>query len=314
MARGYDATNPEKSFDSDTCLLTGILARVPARTVSSISKCYLNSGYQVLRKIGGGSYSQVKEVSQGQHRFAVKVIDTTRVSDDFKGRFLPRELEILSRIDHRHIVNVLRIFKASEKVFIVMDLAEDGDLLCYIKKKKFLSDSRSRIYFLQIIDALNYLHGLDVAHRDLKCENILMKSSRHVKLADFGFSRPCSKDGRRVLSRTFCGSTFYASPEVLQGKAYNPKLYDVWSLGCILFIMLCGVMPFDDTDPKLQVKQQLCRNIAYPKTPVVSPEAKDLLRWMLEPDVLMRTSVPRILSHPWLSSKSGGDNNFLNSL
>ncbi|XP_022653496.1 testis-specific serine/threonine-protein kinase 3-like isoform X2 [Varroa destructor] len=258
------------------------------------------AGYDVIKKIGGGSYSEVKEVRQGPDRFAVKVIDTTKVSEDFRGRFLPREIQILSKIEHRYIINVHRILQAREKVFIVMELATGGDLLDYVRRKGHLSENRGRMFFSQLLDALGYLHNLDIAHRDLKCENVLLKSSSHIKLADFGFSRLCSRDGRRVLSQTFCGSTLYASPEVLQGQLYNPKLYDVWSLGCILFIMLFGIVPFDDGNVKKQIKQQLNREIRFPSSPNVAPEAKDLLSSMLEPDILARKSIPRIIRHPWL--------------
>ncbi|OQR74952.1 testis-specific serine/threonine-protein kinase 1-like [Tropilaelaps mercedesae] len=268
------------------------------------------AGYEVIKKIGGGSYSEVKEVRQGYNRFAVKVIDTTKVSEDFRGRFLPREIQILSKIEHRYIINVHRILQAREKVFIVMELATGGDLLDYVRRKGHLSENRARMLFSQLLEALGYLHNLDIAHRhvDLKCENVLLKSSSYIKLADFGFSRSCSRDGRRVLSQTFCGSTLYASPEVLQGQLYNPKLYDVWSLGCILFIMFFGIVPFDDGNVKKQIKQQLNRQIRFPASPSVAPEAKDLVSSMLEPDILARKSIPRILCHPWLmANKSEGD-------
>lgn len=103
-----------------------------------------------------------------------------------------------------------------------------------------------------------------------------------------------------MLSSTYCGSAAYASPEVLQGIPYNPKMYDVWSLGCILFIMVTGTMPFDDTNIKTQIRLQMHRDVRFPANYSIGSSCKSLIRHMLEPDIVKRATLKQVLRHPWL--------------
>lgn len=103
-----------------------------------------------------------------------------------------------------------------------------------------------------------------------------------------------------MLSSTYCGSAAYASPEVLQGIPYNPKMYDVWSLGCILFIMVTGTMPFDDTNIKTQIRLQMHRDVRFPPNYSISSSCKSLIRHMLEPDIVKRATLKQVLRHQWL--------------
>lgn len=257
-------------------------------------------GFHIGRELGEGSYCKVRSATYGEKDLAVKIITRDRLSVDFKTRFLPREIEILSKVDHRHIVKVYKIFSYPRRVYIFMELMERGDLLCLIRRRGRLTEYETCRYFYQMVTAIQYLHSLNIAHRDLKCENIMINDYDEIKIIDFGFCRvTVNKEGRRELSRTFCGSTAYAAPEVLQGVPYNPMMYDVWSLGCVLFIMVTGTMPFDDTHIRKMVTCQLKRQIRYPSTFDVKKDVKTIIARMLEPDVTKRATMSQVDKCKW---------------
>lgn len=149
-----------------------------------------------------------------------------------------------------------------------------------------------------------YIHNNNVAHRDIKSENILLDRYFNVKLTDFGFCREVGKDkaGKAILSKTYCGSAAYVAPEVLQSTPYDPKQSDIWSLGVVLFVMVNNALPFDDSDLARMVQRQLARQWHFSSKVVekLSSELKDLIRSMLEPDPLKRPNLARIMKHPWL--------------
>lgn len=164
-------------------------------------------------------------------------------------------------------------------------------------------EQQAKIWFRQMASGLHYLHGKNIAHRDLKCENILLSRKFNVKLADFGFARFCvDTDNRRILSQTYCGSAAYAAPEVVNGTPYNPKLSDVWSLGIILFIMLNASMPFDDSNLRKLLKDQMTKNWVFRSRvrETLSSSAKSLVRHLLEPDLTLRLTLDRVTQHEWL--------------
>jgi serine kinase len=263
--------------------------------------------------IGEGSYSKVRLTTRyfsdgtPAYRLASKIINKKKASDDFVTKFLPRELQIVTRLEHPNIVRVYDVVEFDHHVYIFMDWCDKGDLLEYIKAKGHISESRSRQYFKQLLSAVRYLHSLDLAHRDLKCENVLLASREQVRISDFGFARYCrDKNGKRVLSNTYCGSAAYAAPEILQGTSYNPKLYDMWSLGCVLFIMLTGHMPYDESNIQRMLKNQLERILTYPAQVEndFSDSAKNLICHLLEPDVTRRANIEQAIGHIWLNTSS----------
>lgn len=274
----------------------------PVLVRATTSKQFLAlAGYLLGREIGQGTYSKVRIGVKGDTRYAVKIIPRHLAPREYVQHFLPRELAIIAKLQHPNIVRVYDILEIKQKVFVVMELATQGDLLLKITRDGRFSESKAFHYFEQICDAVAYLHKQNVVHRDLKCENILLSPKRQVKLADFSFARyTLNSKNHKVLSRTFCGSAAYAAPEVIQNIPYRPKRYDSWSLGVILYIMVCGQLPFDDSNPFQQVRAQMSRQIYFPPSYSLSKMVRNLIRHLLEPYVLYRCSVQRAMKHPWM--------------
>lgn len=270
-------------------------------------------GYKLLKKLGEGSYAKVylaefkspsSDPGDRKSSLACKIIDTSKAPKDFVRKFLPRELDILIKLNHPHIIHIHSIFQRKTKYFIFMRFAENGDLLEFILKKGAISEAQARVWIRQLALSVQYLHDMDIAHRDLKCENILITSNYNIKLADFGFSRyTVDSHGKKQTSETYCGSLSYAAPEILRGLPYHPKVADIWSIGVILYIMLNKAMPFDDTNIKRLYEQQTNKRWRFRAKviDILSDQVKKLMTHLLEPDVAKRWRVEQILNSDWLA-------------
>uniref|UniRef100_A0A9J2PYA2 Protein kinase domain-containing protein n=1 Tax=Ascaris lumbricoides TaxID=6252 RepID=A0A9J2PYA2_ASCLU len=290
----------------------------------------------VLIVIGRGTYSTVKKAwSSRQHKtVAIKIIDK-RLQSRYIKDFLPRELRIVPTLNHDNIIKVYDVIHSGPFVCLVEEYANNGDLLRRIKGNIRLNEDESRFYFRQLIEALMYLKSIKVAHRDLKCENILLDSCDNVKLCDFGFAR-MMKDGD--VSRTFCGSRAYAAPEILRQIPYNGFTVDVWSAAIVLYIMITGVMPYNSNNPRKMLNRQLqhrlalksssiskfsrsnylkknpenfilvylkllmCALVSFPKLIFLSDDVKELLYQMLHPSPSDRITYQEMLDSRWLAN------------
>lgn len=188
----------------------------------------------------------------------------------------------------------------------IYSCAEYGDLLDYIKNFGKIQEAQGNLWFFQIASAVRYLHSLDYAHRDLKCENLLISKHLNIKIADFGFARETINDsGDEIYSSTFCGSAAYAPPEIVGGIPYLPKKADVWSMGVILTIMLYGAMPFGDSNMMKLREDQKRRimNVDPEITRQLSAECRDVLYSCLTPDVDIRPDIDQIYNMKWLEKR-----------
>ncbi|XP_064074414.1 uncharacterized protein LOC113397519 [Vanessa tameamea] len=270
-------------------------------------------GYKLLKFVGEGAYAKVylteyigKE-ENSKITLACKIIETLKAPKDFVVKFLPREIDVLIRLNHPHLIHIHSIFQRKTKYYIFMRYSENGDLLGYILKNGCVSENQSRVWLRQLALGLQYLHELEVSHRDIKCENVLLTANFNVKLSDFGFSRFCvDEEDQPILSETYCGSMSYAAPEILRGKPYLPKPTDLWSLGVVLFVMLNKSMPFDDTRMRKLYEQQMGKKYRFRSrvASVLSLECKAVVKHLLEPDPGLRHSANQILNSDWIAMDS----------
>lgn len=273
-----------------------IFARVSSTECPSLDQ---QLGYILGKTLGSGTYAKVKAAWSKRHQslVAIKILNKSVASRDYLHKFLPREIDILQKINHSSIIRVLEIIETDKLAYFMMELAQNGDLLDYINARRTLPEAEAKYLFRQLVLGIQYLHRHNIVHRDLKCENIMLSKDMEVKIGDFGFSLNLST----APSKTPCGSYSYAAPELFQssGEPYDGRKSDAWSLGVILFAMTCGRLPFGDDS---QVKAQQKLGLIFPPSRPLSHDAKDLLRNILSPKVKDRFDTYDMILHDWTAS------------
>ncbi|XP_065357453.1 testis-specific serine/threonine-protein kinase 1 [Calliphora vicina] len=253
--------------------------------------------------IGSGNYAKVKIGYSEEYgkRVAIKIISKVKAPAEYTHKFLPREIEAVKGLHHDNLITFYQSIETSHRVYLIMQLAENGTLLDYVRDKKYLDEAQSRKLFQQLISAVEYIHSKGVVHRDIKCENLLLDENFNLKLIDFGFARKDTRtsDQQVILSKTFCGSYAYASPEILKGVAYDPFLSDIWACGVVCYAMIFGRLPYDGSNVNVLLKR-INASLVFPKTPSASTECKQLILHILAP-IKMRFSLSQIKEDPWLS-------------
>ncbi|XP_077991378.1 testis-specific serine/threonine-protein kinase 2-like [Glandiceps talaboti] len=259
-------------------------------------------GLMMGENVGYGSYSKVKFAieTKTMAKVAVKVIDRNKAPKDFLKNFLPRELDILTDLEHENIITTYGHFSFNEKVYILQEFAENGDVLSYIRMVgSALPERLAKQWIRETTAGLEYLHKQGITHRDLKCENLLLDYDMTVKITDFGFARFVEPDD---LSKTYCGSAAYASPEILKSQPYHPMPSDIWALGVVTYILTCGEMPFgDDTTNVSKIMRRQQDGIVFPLLRRLSPECKELLKAMLRIQPKERITAEEVLANRWLN-------------
>ncbi|KAG0909807.1 hypothetical protein G6F57_008509 [Rhizopus arrhizus] len=218
-----------------------------------------------------------------------------------------REAHMMMLLKHPNIVGLKDLVIQGPYFYILMDYVSGGQLLHYIVKRQRLSDRRTRLFSRQIASALDYLHRNSIVHRDLKIENIMIdKSGRQIKIIDFGLSNLFCPE--RLLT-TYCGSLYFAAPELLKANPYHGPEIDIWSLGVVIFVMATGAVPFDDKSmPGLHEKIKK-GHVNYPSH--LSEDCKDLLSKIFITDPAKRIIMTDIIHHPWMSKDAATIKNYM---
>ncbi|EAA34556.3 Pkinase-domain-containing protein [Neurospora crassa] len=207
---------------------------------------------------------------------------------------IEREVAILKLIQHPNIIKLHDIWENRQDIYLVTEYVEKGDLFDFINWNGSLNEEEAIFYYRQIMSALEYCHSFNICHRDLKPENILLKADGQIKIADFGMAALHQEPTHHL--KTACGSPHYAAPELLKHQPYKGSAVDIWAMGVILFAMLAGRLPFDDSD--MDAMLQRARKGYYKMPSELSREAKDLIRKILVVNPLQRITMKQMWKHP----------------
>ncbi|CAD6186170.1 unnamed protein product [Caenorhabditis auriculariae] len=279
---------------------TGSLRR---KTSSHIRDARIAGLYDLEHTIGQGHFAVVKlakHVFTGE-KVAVKIIDKTKMDAESTANIM-KEVRCMKLVQHANIVRLYEVLDTQTKLFLILELG-DYDLHDFIvKHEKGVSEPIAQQYFCQIMIAIDYCHRLHVVHRDLKPENVVFfEKLGMVKLTDFGFSN--SYEPGEQLS-TSCGSLAYSAPEILLGDSYDAPAVDVWSLGVILFMLVCGRLPFQEANDSETLTKIL--DCVYTIPDHLSAPLKRLVQSMLVREPSKRAKLDEIVENPWVIAGDRG--------
>ncbi|KAM9454946.1 serine/threonine-protein kinase SIK2-like isoform 1-T2 [Clarias gariepinus] len=267
-------------------------------TMNRVGKPLQVGFYEIIRTLGKGNFAVVKlarhKVTKTQ--VAIKIIDKTRL--DASGlEKLNREVKIMKLLNHPHIIQLYQVMETKNMLYIVTEYANNGEMFDYLVCNGPLSEEQARKTFWQILSAVEYCHRCHIVHRDLKAENLLLDNNMNIKLADFGFGN-FYVPGKHLS--TWCGSPPYTAPEIFKGKEYEGPQQDIWSLGVVLYVLVCGSLPFDAVS--LSALKQLVIDGRFRIPYFMSQECENLIRRMLVVDPAKRISLAQIKEHYWMKA------------
>jgi len=255
--------------------------------------------FSIKETIGSGGFAKVKVAKHKitGEKVAIKIMEKTRLKETHDLHRAPLEIQALKDLKHPHISRLYQVVETPERYFLVMEFAPGGELFDYIVAKDRLKEDEAREFFRQIISAVGYMHQSCYIHRDLKPENLLLDANQKIKLIDFGLIGHPSNALSDML-KTCCGSAAYAAPELIRGEMYIGPPADVWSLGILLYALLCGFLPFDDDDTQRLYK--LIQRGTYEIPSWLSKESEELLGQMLKHKPEHRITIQQLRRHPWV--------------
>lgn len=266
--------------------------------LESVKDRPFEDAYEMEKELGCGATSKVYRCKEkySDRAWAVKIINK---KVDMK--VVQTEVGILLSVRHDNVIRMKEIYETPTQILLVLELVTGGELFERITNRGHYSEKDAAAAVKEMLDAVKYLHGKGIIHRDLKPENLLYENlyqDAKLKIADFGLSKIV---GPQVTTNTVCGTPGYCAPEVVKGKMYNEKV-DLWSIGVIAYILLCGYEPFYDDDEQKMYKKIVKGDYEFdsPYWDNITYNAKDLITKLLKVDVRERLTAEEALRHPWV--------------
>ncbi|XP_041916707.1 serine/threonine-protein kinase 33 isoform X1 [Alosa sapidissima] len=267
--------------------------------------------YSFGRKLGQGSFGVVCEAThkETQKKWAIKKVNKEKAGSSGV-KLLEREVSILKRVNHEHIIHLEEVFETPKRMYLVTELCEGGELKELLQKRQRFKEEDARHIISSLAQAIVYLHKKDIVHRDLKLENILVKSYHHgddnntvnIKVTDFGLSVQKGGVGSENMLQATCGTPIYMAPEVINGHEYSQQC-DVWSIGVIMYLLLSGEPPFmsslEERLFELIKKGEL--TFSTPVWDSISDAAKKVVCCLLKVDPAHRITANELLDNPWIT-------------
>lgn len=244
---------------------------------------YTLADFEILRTLGTGSFGRVHLVQSkhNQRFYAVKVLKKNQVVKMKQVEHTNDERRMLQEVKHPFLITLWGTFQDAKNIYMVMDFVEGGELFSLLRKTQRFPNPVAKFYAAEVTLALEYLHSKQIIYRDLKPENLLLDRHGHLKITDFGFAKKVPD-----ITWTLCGTPDYLAPEVVSSKGYN-KSVDWWSLGILIFEMLCGYTPFWDGGSPMKIYENILKGkVKYP--PYIHPDAQDLLQRLITSDLTKR--------------------------
>uniref|UniRef100_A0A8C2VWY1 non-specific serine/threonine protein kinase n=2 Tax=Chinchilla lanigera TaxID=34839 RepID=A0A8C2VWY1_CHILA len=225
---------------------------------------------------------------------AIKIIDKSQLDEENLKKIF-REVQIMKMLCHPHIIRLYQVMETERMIYLVTEYASGGEIFDHLVAHGRMAEKEARRKFKQIVTAVYFCHCRNIVHRDLKAENLLLDANLNIKIADFGFSNLFTPG---QLLKTWCGSPPYAAPELFEGKEYDGPKVDIWSLGVVLYVLVCGALPFDGSTLQNLRARVLSGKFRIPF--FMSTECEHLIRHMLVLDPNKRLSMEQICRHKWM--------------
>lgn len=275
---------------------------------NTLKSTEVHKKFEFKEALGSGSFAVVKRAirKSDKQEFAIKCIKKGKLNKE-ELEVVMDEAKIMEQVKHENCMKLYEFFSTKKKVYMVVELLAGGELFDRIVSKGSFSEKEASELMKSLAGAIKYLHGIGIVHRDLKPENLLYANNSDnspIKITDFGLAKlkaADSKDGPQKMN-TACGTPGYVAPEVLMNTSYGPEV-DLWSLGVILYILLCGFPPFYHESTNALYKQIKKGQYDFPSPywDNISDSAKNLIAGLLTVDSKKRLTPQGILDHPWVS-------------